>query len=665
MAKLRSSQSRQEEGSILIEALILVALILLTAVSLAQILPLQFSFQRSSEDRAKVQDRQDSLISFANTWVAPAYLPLMDVDGDGTQVGFSVTYQAPDEPAPVASTADVCYNLTLNLTTDIVRLSWLAPEPNGLCAQDFSGATILKEWANVVNTPERPLFIYYNDSSSEPIANPETPVASCNLPAPDLDPLASVTATPGAPDGVYVYAVSFLRAEGETPLGPESGPVDATGGFTVEMTSLPVGPVGTTARRIYRSPSSAAPRTWRLALEVTNNDEIPIPTPVDNISDAAIATAAEPAPVPLAAGRCASSVGLQIDIDEPDDRVFFDTRRYRVLFSNALTTAQLANGAVTAQELASDTLNIAKIADGSLGPAALASGLATQYEQMSLTNLNTANYGPSVSGEIGKWRYNTTSTAVGSLTAGAAERAALVLDWSSYCRAGQRLEARGRYTIYSPTSTVSVAARLLSFADATSTNPASGGPFAATASQSIPAGTYKTLVSGWDIVDLGRCNAGNYLLAQNYFLYLIQTQASAQQPYTVTNALLELRWVPEEDPSGNEGPYTPQQLAPAADAAVNSGPGAANYLTLSARFLDPDVLDRGRLRFELCADDACASPLGSGETHTVRNSIANGGRGEWTYTQPLASGQVYYWRVRGEDRNGNLGPWSATARLTT
>jgi hypothetical protein len=141
--------------------------------------------------------------------------------------------------------------------------------------------------------------------------------------------------------------------------------------------------------------------------------------------------------------------------------------------------------------------------------------------------------------------------------------------------------------------------------------------------------------------------------------------SSSTCSYTVTNALLELRWLPEDDPAGNEVPLEPQQLAPAADATVSSGPGVANYLTLSARFLDPDVLDRGRLRFEVCADAACTSPIGAGETHAVRNSIANGGQGEWTYTQPLASGQVYYWRARGEDRNGNIGPWSATARLTT
>jgi hypothetical protein len=175
---------------------------------------------------------------------------------------------------------------------------------------------------------------------------------------------------------------------------------------------------------------------------------------------------------------------------------------------------------VTDPKLETGLFNADRIADGSLDAATLSEGLAAQYQQMSLTNLNNANYGPASSNEVAKWRYNATSLAAGSLTAGASNRAAVVVDWGSYCRLGLRLEARGRYTVYSPANTVTVAARLLSFADTTNTNPSAGAPFASTTGQSVPVGTYKTLVSGWDVVDLGNCGSSNYLLS-SVFLYLL------------------------------------------------------------------------------------------------------------------------------------------------
>ena len=53
--------------------------------------------------------------------------------------------------------------------------------------------------------------------------------------------------------GLYQYAVTFVTANGETTPGTQAEVTTTSGNQRVQLSSIPIGPTGTTARRIYRS----------------------------------------------------------------------------------------------------------------------------------------------------------------------------------------------------------------------------------------------------------------------------------------------------------------------------------------------------------------------------------------------------------------------------
>jgi len=53
--------------------------------------------------------------------------------------------------------------------------------------------------------------------------------------------------------GLYQYAVAFVTANGETTPGTQAEITSTSGNQRVQLTNIPIGPSGTTARRIYRS----------------------------------------------------------------------------------------------------------------------------------------------------------------------------------------------------------------------------------------------------------------------------------------------------------------------------------------------------------------------------------------------------------------------------
>ena len=53
--------------------------------------------------------------------------------------------------------------------------------------------------------------------------------------------------------GIYQYAVTFVTANGETTPGTQAEITTTFGNQRVQLSSIPIGPSGTTARRIYRS----------------------------------------------------------------------------------------------------------------------------------------------------------------------------------------------------------------------------------------------------------------------------------------------------------------------------------------------------------------------------------------------------------------------------
>lgn len=93
--------------------------------------------------------------------------------------------------------------------------------------------------------------------STDPLAANLSFTAGKSLTLPELVPLAPpgaptvVSGAAGNPNGDYLYAITFVTAFGETPTG-------ATAAITLvnqvgELSNIPVGPTGTTDRKIYRT----------------------------------------------------------------------------------------------------------------------------------------------------------------------------------------------------------------------------------------------------------------------------------------------------------------------------------------------------------------------------------------------------------------------------
>lgn len=107
-----------------------------------------------------------------------------------------------------------------------------------------------------------------------------------HLPVPDAPTLALISpaAAGNVDDGAHDYVVTFVSAAGETtPSGPGVGTVVAKGTNGKIVVTLPLGPTGTTARKIYRS--IAAGHSPLYLATVSDNTTT---TYTDNIADASI-----------------------------------------------------------------------------------------------------------------------------------------------------------------------------------------------------------------------------------------------------------------------------------------------------------------------------------------------------------------------------------------
>lgn len=103
--------------------------------------------------------------------------------------------------------------------------------------------------------------------------------------------------------------------------------------------------------------------------------------------------------------------------------------------------------------------------------------------------------------------------------------------------------------------------------------------------------------------------------------------------------------------------------APAVAVLVDPADGSSmsdTTPTFTARFSDPDSGDTGRLLVQACPVADCSTVTQSGSSTA---GVANGSTGTWTPATELPAG-TWFWRARGEDQHGILGPWSSTWRLT-
>lgn len=98
------------------------------------------------------------------------------------------------------------------------------------------------------------------------IAGPVTPPGT-----PPGAPTAAAAAGTALGIGVYRYALTFVSPAGETEIGTEASVTTTAGNQAVNLTAIPTGPAGTTARKLYRSAAGGAAGTTRFVATVGDN----------------------------------------------------------------------------------------------------------------------------------------------------------------------------------------------------------------------------------------------------------------------------------------------------------------------------------------------------------------------------------------------------------
>jgi hypothetical protein len=98
--------------------------------------------------------------------------------------------------------------------------------------------------------------------------------------------LTSAVGSAGALTGAYYYTVTYVTALGETAPWPGTATVVNPSAQQVSLSSIPLGPTGTTARRIYRtSATPTEPKDYRFLVEISDNTTT---TYTDNTGDGSL-----------------------------------------------------------------------------------------------------------------------------------------------------------------------------------------------------------------------------------------------------------------------------------------------------------------------------------------------------------------------------------------
>jgi hypothetical protein len=97
-------------------------------------------------------------------------------------------------------------------------------------------------------------------------------------------PLTTIGAAGNVNTGLHSWAVTFVTGAGETNLGTNSIPLNVTPDSIVNLTAVPLGPAGTTSRKIYRTVAGNI-GNFKLVGTIGNNTTT---TFVDNIADSGL-----------------------------------------------------------------------------------------------------------------------------------------------------------------------------------------------------------------------------------------------------------------------------------------------------------------------------------------------------------------------------------------
>ena len=112
-------------------------------------------------------------------------------------------------------------------------------------------------------------------------------VSDDGIAAPTTNCAAAVGAA-GVLTGAYYYTQTFVTALGETAPWPGTTTVVNPSSQQVNLTSIPVGPAGVIARRIYRTPAVSGvvdPKDYRFVAEISDNTTT---TYTDNLADGSL-----------------------------------------------------------------------------------------------------------------------------------------------------------------------------------------------------------------------------------------------------------------------------------------------------------------------------------------------------------------------------------------
>lgn len=98
--------------------------------------------------------------------------------------------------------------------------------------------------------------------------------------------LTAAVGSAGVLTGAYYYTQTFVTALGETAPWPGTATVVNPSSQQVNLTAIPLGPAGTIARRIYRTPATPVdPKDYRFAAEIADNTTTAY---TDNLADGSL-----------------------------------------------------------------------------------------------------------------------------------------------------------------------------------------------------------------------------------------------------------------------------------------------------------------------------------------------------------------------------------------
>lgn len=208
------------------------------------------------------------------------------VSGSGLGVG-AYKYQVTWVNASGETTGGTEISVTTTSGNQSVRLDGLPIGPAGVTSRKIyrtvvGGASGAEKLMTSIGDNTTTSFVDTIPDGSLGATIPATNTAA--IPAPGAASAAAGAA--GNPNGAYKYQVTFVNAGGET-----TGGVEFTITVTntqVSLTNIPLGPSGTTSRKVYRTAAAGASGSEKLVATIADNTTTSY---TDNIADASLGAA--------------------------------------------------------------------------------------------------------------------------------------------------------------------------------------------------------------------------------------------------------------------------------------------------------------------------------------------------------------------------------------